>query len=161
MWALWGPIREGEPQPTGGLLQAVKGEEDEEEGKGEKEEAEVTGGVKRRAEEDVEEEAGVDARDTGMVVVCRARRVSTAKPGLEGLGAATTVDSEAQDSEEEREPRRAGPPWLGGGGEGREDLGTCDDSPTNPGALAAGKSKGGWLKDSIPFGANEYSPPGK
>jgi hypothetical protein len=132
--------RAGEPQPTGGLLQAAREEDEaEEEEKEEKEEAEVVGGVRSRPEA-TEEDVGVDARDADMGDR-RAMRVSRARPGLEGLGG-TTVDPESQEMEEEREPRRACPPWPGDGGERREeeDLGICDNSPTNPGALAAGKS---------------------
>jgi hypothetical protein len=122
--------RAGEPQPTGGLLQAVREEE--------KEEAEVVGGVRSRPEV-AEEDAGVDVRDADTED-CRAMRVSRAKPGLEAFGG-TTVDPESHEMEEERETRRACPLWLGDGGERREeDLGICDNSPTNPGALVAGKS---------------------
>jgi hypothetical protein len=123
--------RAGEPQPTGGLLQAARDEE-------ENEEAEVVGGVRSRAEV-TEDDTGVDARDADMEEACRARRVSRAKPGLEALGG-TTVDPESQEMEEEREPRWARPLWLGERGERGEDLGICANSPTNPGALLAGKS---------------------
>lgn len=107
------------------------------------------GGVRRRPEvteeEEQEEDAGVDARDAdaGMEEACRARHVSRARPGLEGLGA-TTVDWDSQETEEEMEPRARSPPlWLDTGGERRQeddDLGICDNSPTKPGALLAGKS---------------------
>ena len=127
--------RAGEPQPTGGLLQAARDEE-------ENEEAEVVGGVKRRPEV-TEDDAGVDTRDADMEEeqeACCARRVSRARPGLEALGG-TTVDPESQEMEEEREPPRwARPLWLGEWGERGEDLGICANSPTNPGALLAGKS---------------------
>lgn len=128
----------------------------------EKDEEEVVGGVRSRPEETAED-AGVEARDAAAAAdmeAWRARRVSRARPGLEGDLGGTIVDPEWQETEGEMEPRGARaccPPWLGVRGERQEDLGTCDNSPTNPGALLAGKSKGG-LNASIAPGVKEYSP---
>lgn len=90
--------RAGEPQPTDGLLQAAWDEKQEEE---------VVGGVMRRPEVTADE-AVVDAREAATdmdMEVCCARRVSRAKPGLEGLWA-TMVDPDSQEMEEEMESPR-------------------------------------------------------
>jgi hypothetical protein len=118
--------RAGEPQPTaGGLLQAGREEEKEE-----NDAVDVVGGVERRPEVTVEEGTEVDARD------CCARRVSRARPGLDGFASPAREEEE----EEEREPQWACPLWLDERGEIGEDLGMCANSPTKPGALLAGKS---------------------
>jgi hypothetical protein len=76
-------------------------------------------------EEEQEEEEPEVAAGNADTETWRARRVSTARPGLGGdLGRTMVVDVEWQETEGERQ----------------EDLGICDNSPTNPGALLGAKS---------------------
>lgn len=112
---------------AGELPQAAREAEEEEE----KVDAEVEGGVKTWPEAVEEEEAEGAAAGNAEPETCRARRVSTARPGLGDLGR-TMVETESGETGEEMERPL---------GERREeDLGICDNSPTNPGALVGGKS---------------------
>jgi hypothetical protein len=120
-------------------------------GEGKHEVVEVAGDAKTRL--DAIDDAEVVAGD-GVTEAC-ARCVSRAK--LDDL-AGTTV--EAADSEEEAEHMDVPRAGVGRKRGDRRDLGTCDNSPTNPGPLACVNSKAG-LKPSMVPGANEYSEPGK
>lgn len=108
---------------AGGLRQAACDEQNEE--------AEAARGVKTRPgaaageqqgeeqEEDEEEQGPAVAVGNADTETSRARRVSTARAGLGDVVAPHEMEE---------------------GDRQEDDLGICDNSPTNPGALLGGKS---------------------